>query len=201
MATGVFYWRAALYCVFLWAKGLTAKNIYKEMFPVYCGKCLPRTAVHNWVEKFSQGGSRVADDARPGAEVAETKVKRLLCCGFRRIAKAMGQVYQCWWICREIHGFPRFEYHMFYVLYPFVTYLLTLPCNKQGHDDSSRRRHLDEDGWGSPLSLVSTARMRTWKWSTRREGRTENATPVSFSYASDWIHITVILWAGLHQYS
>jgi hypothetical protein len=23
--------------------------------------------------------------------------------------------------------FPRFEYHMFYVLYPFVTYLLTLP--------------------------------------------------------------------------
>jgi hypothetical protein len=22
----------------------------------------------------------------------------------------------------------RFEYHIFYVLYPFVTYLLTLPC-------------------------------------------------------------------------
>jgi hypothetical protein len=30
-------------------------------------------------------------------------------------------------ICREINVFPRFEYHMFYVLYPFVTYLLTLP--------------------------------------------------------------------------
>jgi hypothetical protein len=25
--------------------------------------------------------------------------------------------------------FPRFEYHMFYILYQFVTYLLTLPRN------------------------------------------------------------------------
>jgi hypothetical protein len=59
--------------------------------------------------------------------MAETTVQRLLCCGFRRIAKAMGQVYQWWWrICREINVFPRFKYHMFYVLFPFVTYLLTL---------------------------------------------------------------------------
>jgi hypothetical protein len=37
-------------------------------------------------------------------------------------------VYQCWWrICLEIIVFSRFEYDMFYVLYPFVTYLLTLP--------------------------------------------------------------------------
>jgi hypothetical protein len=50
-------------------------------------------AVHNWVEKFSQGHSEVADDARPGAEVAETTAKRLLCCGFQCIGKAMGQVY------------------------------------------------------------------------------------------------------------
>jgi hypothetical protein len=32
-----------------------AKDIHKEMFPVYDGKCLSRKAVHNWVEKFSQG--------------------------------------------------------------------------------------------------------------------------------------------------
>jgi hypothetical protein len=32
--------------------------------------------------------------------------KRLLCFGFRRTGKAMGQVYQCWWrICREINVF------------------------------------------------------------------------------------------------
>jgi hypothetical protein len=24
--------------------------------------------------------------------------------------------------------FSRFEYHMFYIVYPFLTYLLTLPC-------------------------------------------------------------------------
>jgi hypothetical protein len=27
----------------------------------------------------------------------------------------------------ETNVFSRFEYHMFYVLYPFVTYLLTFP--------------------------------------------------------------------------
>jgi hypothetical protein len=67
-------------------------------------------------------GKCFADD-----EVTEKTVKRLLCCVFRRTGKAMGRVYQCWWrIFREINVFPRFEYHMFYVLYLFVTYLLTL---------------------------------------------------------------------------
>jgi hypothetical protein len=64
---------------FLWAKGLDAKDIHKEMFPVYGGKCLPRRALRNLDEKFSQGRSKVA-----GAEVAEITVKIFLCCGFRR---------------------------------------------------------------------------------------------------------------------
>jgi hypothetical protein len=60
--------------------------------------------------------------------MAETRVRRLLYFGFRRTGKVIRQVYQCWWrICREIKFFfSRFEYHTFYVLYPFVTYLLTL---------------------------------------------------------------------------
>jgi hypothetical protein len=63
-----------------------------------------------------------------GAEVAGTTVKRLLHCVFRRTADAMGQVYQCWWrVWREINVSCRLEYHMFHVLCPFVTYLLTLP--------------------------------------------------------------------------
>jgi hypothetical protein len=75
-------------CVFiLRVKGLNAKDIHKEMFPVDGGKCLSRKAVHNWVEKYSEGRSKVADDARPGAEVAETTVRRPLCCGFRRAGK------------------------------------------------------------------------------------------------------------------
>jgi hypothetical protein len=58
--------------------------------------------------------------------VTEKTVKKLLCCGFRRTSKAMGQAYQCWWrICRDINVLSRFEYRMVYFLYPFVTYLLT----------------------------------------------------------------------------
>jgi hypothetical protein len=43
-----------LFCIFLWAKGLNAKDIHKEMFSVCGGKCLSRKAVHNWIEKVSQ---------------------------------------------------------------------------------------------------------------------------------------------------
>jgi hypothetical protein len=109
------------------AKGLNAKDINKKNVPVYGGKCLSCEAVHSWVEELSQERSKVADDARPGTEMAETTVKKLLRYWFRRTAKAMGQVYQCWWrICREINDSSKFEYYVFYVLYPFVAYLLTL---------------------------------------------------------------------------
>jgi hypothetical protein len=46
----------------LWAKGLNAKDIHREMFPVYGEKCLSRKPVRSWVEKFSQGLSKVADE-------------------------------------------------------------------------------------------------------------------------------------------
>jgi hypothetical protein len=94
------------------------------MFYAYGGKCLSRKAVHNWVEKFSQRRSKVADDCRSDAEVAETSV----CCGFQHTGKAMGRV------CREINVFSRFEYQVLYVLYPFVTYLLSLPRSILGLD-------------------------------------------------------------------
>jgi hypothetical protein len=55
--------------VLLWAKGPTAKDIHKVKFPVYGGKSLSRKAVHNWVEKFSQEPSKMADDARQGRSV------------------------------------------------------------------------------------------------------------------------------------
>jgi hypothetical protein len=45
-----------------WATRLSAKDIHKETFPVYSGKCLSCKAVHIWVEKFSQGHSKVTDD-------------------------------------------------------------------------------------------------------------------------------------------
>jgi hypothetical protein len=77
---------------FAWTKGLNTKVIHKEMFAVYGGKFLSCKAVRNYeyVEKFSLGRVKVADDDRPGEEVAEIIVKRLLCCGFRRSGKAKG---------------------------------------------------------------------------------------------------------------
>jgi hypothetical protein len=38
--------------VFLWAKGLSAKDIIKEIFPVYFGECLPHKAVPPWWQTF-----------------------------------------------------------------------------------------------------------------------------------------------------
>jgi hypothetical protein len=98
------------------AKGLNAKDIHKEMFPIYRGKRMSRKTLHNRVANVSLMTEEVETEVRKWLR----KVKRLLCCEFRRTGKAMGQVY-------ERNVFSRFEYHMFYVLYPFVTCLLTLP--------------------------------------------------------------------------
>jgi hypothetical protein len=92
-------------CVFLWAKGLNAKDIIK--------KCFLFTVGSVWrVKRFTTGSRNVAD-----VSVMTKRLKRrcgsgwdnsqtLLCCGFRRTGKAMGQVYQCRWrICREINTY------------------------------------------------------------------------------------------------
>jgi hypothetical protein len=50
-------------------KWFNAKDIHKKMFPVSAGKRLARKAFHYWVEKLSQGRSKVTDDARPGCPV------------------------------------------------------------------------------------------------------------------------------------
>jgi hypothetical protein len=66
----VYYRKAAFCCAFfLWAKELNAKDIHKENFPVCGGKYFSRKAGHKCVEKFSEGRSKVADDARQGRPV------------------------------------------------------------------------------------------------------------------------------------
>jgi hypothetical protein len=70
-----------------WGKGLNSKDIHKDMFPVYGGKCLSRKAVHNWVEKFSQGLSKVADDARPRRRSLRQQSKDFYAAGFDELAK------------------------------------------------------------------------------------------------------------------
>jgi hypothetical protein len=71
--------KTAFYCDFWGAKGLSGKDIYKQRLS--CLRwCLSRKADHNWVEKFSQGRSKVADDAQPGLPVeiaTEATVQRV----------------------------------------------------------------------------------------------------------------------------
>jgi len=47
---------------FLWTKGMAAKDIHKEMLPMYGEHCLSRQAVHNWVQKFSEGRTSIEDE-------------------------------------------------------------------------------------------------------------------------------------------
>jgi hypothetical protein len=66
---GVLPKSSVLLCVFC-----GQKDINKEICPVYGGKYLFHKAAHNGVDKFSQGRSKIADEAQPGVEVAETTV-------------------------------------------------------------------------------------------------------------------------------
>jgi hypothetical protein len=72
---------------FLWAKGLNLKDIHKEMFPVYGGKCLSRKAVHNWVEKFSQGRSKITDDETEMRKWLKQRPKNFCAAGFDALVK------------------------------------------------------------------------------------------------------------------
>jgi hypothetical protein len=47
------------------------------MFSVYCGKCFSRKTDHNWVEKFSQGHSKV-DQVKIPTEATVQRVEELI---------------------------------------------------------------------------------------------------------------------------
>ena len=51
---------------FLWAKKMEAKDIHKEMLPMYGEHCLSCQAVHNWVQKFLEGWTNIEDEHQAG---------------------------------------------------------------------------------------------------------------------------------------
>jgi hypothetical protein len=107
----VYYRRAVFCCAFLWAKGLNVKDIHREIFSVYVGKCLSHKVVPPLWQTFRwwQGWNR-------DTKVAETTIEGLLSFGFQRTGKGLGQVYQCWWrIYVELIAFPssNITYFMF----------------------------------------------------------------------------------------
>jgi hypothetical protein len=99
-AWGFYDRRAAFCCVLLRAKALRRISM-KKYFLFTVGRVCR-------VRQFTTGSRVMAEFSlrrggwNGGAEVAETTVKGFLCCWFRRTGKAMGEVHQCWWICREI---------------------------------------------------------------------------------------------------
>jgi hypothetical protein len=72
---------------FLWARDSMPRILIKKCFLFTVG-----SVCH--VKRFT-AGSRNSLKNEGVAEVAETTAKRLVCCGFRRTGKAMGQLYQC----------------------------------------------------------------------------------------------------------
>ena len=48
------------------AKEMAAKDIHKEVLPMYAEHCLSRQAVPNWVQKFSEGRTTIEDERRVG---------------------------------------------------------------------------------------------------------------------------------------
>jgi len=48
---------------------MEAKDIHKEMLPMYDEHCLSHQAVHNWVQKFSEGWTSIEDEHQAGRPV------------------------------------------------------------------------------------------------------------------------------------
>jgi hypothetical protein len=102
----VYYRRTALSCVFfVWRelKDSIQRTFVRKCFLFTVGSVCPlkRFATGSWSSlKDLRKSQMMADQVRKWLRT----VKRLLCWGFRRTGKAMGQVYQCWWrTCRDIH--------------------------------------------------------------------------------------------------
>jgi hypothetical protein len=168
------------------------------MFPVYGEKCLSRIAVHNWVEKkppWWQTFRWLRRGWNGGAEVAETTVKILLCCGFRRTGKAMEQVYQCWWmLCWEINvifsGSNNTFFTFYIILWPIywlsllysLSEILEASLNKPPPTSTPSWRRawyfisFREVGWDSLVGTSATiwpivpAPDDRWVWSSQWNG-------------------------------
>jgi hypothetical protein len=82
-------------------KNMEAKDIHKEMLPMYGEHCLSRQGVHNWVQKFSEGRTSI-EDGHPAVERAvcawfRQQTKVFLAAGFQGLVKR-------WDKCLNLYG-------------------------------------------------------------------------------------------------
>jgi hypothetical protein len=116
---GVHYWRALLCCVFFCGQKDSMQRISINKYFLFMLRSACRIKQLHVVSKCFAHDEEVETEVQ---KWPRQQSKDIYAVGF----DAMGQVYQCWWrICWEINVFPRFEYHTFYISYPFVTCLLT----------------------------------------------------------------------------
>ena len=79
---------------FLWAEGIAAMDIHKEMLPMYGEHCLSLQAVHNWVQKFSERRTSIEDGSVSVVPVATTRILRRRSPG---TCETVGQVFKFVW--------------------------------------------------------------------------------------------------------
>jgi hypothetical protein len=107
------------------AKVPNEKDIYKEIFLFRVGSAYSV----KWLTSGWQTFRWWRRSWNVYAEMAETTVKRLLCCGFRRVGKVMGHMYQCWWMtCQEIIFFLG-SHITYFTCDIYLCPIYGLPCN------------------------------------------------------------------------
>ena len=82
---------------FLWAKNMEAKDIHKEMLPMYGEHCLSRQAVHNWVQQFLEWRTSIKDKYRAVRAWFRQQPKEFFAAGFQGIVKR-------WDKCLNLYG-------------------------------------------------------------------------------------------------
>jgi hypothetical protein len=91
-AWGVYCRRTEFYCAFLMGKMTHEKDIHKEMFHVYGGKCLSRKAVRTWMANVSLKTKRLKRRCGRGWDNSQ-----------KTSVSSIGHMHQCWWrVYREI---------------------------------------------------------------------------------------------------
>ena len=74
------------------------KDIHKEMLPMYGEHCLSRQAVHNWVQKFSEGRTSIEEDEhRVGRITFQQQPEEFYAAGFQGLVKR-------WDKCLNLYG-------------------------------------------------------------------------------------------------
>jgi len=76
---------------------MEAKDIHKEMLPIYGEHCLSLQAVHNWVQKFSEGRTSIEDEHRAVRAWFRQQTKEFFAAGFQ------GRVKR-WDKCLNLYG-------------------------------------------------------------------------------------------------